>query len=94
MNPFSSGSTSSTSVWIINRAGGFLVGVIFVFLELAEVEGGGTDERELLVPSAAERMRLAAELSIRVISSGGGTLAGAVEKGSTPLRTDTSDGVS
>ena len=91
MNPFSSGSISSTSVWRINRAGWFLVDVISVFLELVEV--GGTGEGESPVVSGARRMRLAAEFSIRAISYGGVTVSGA-GKGSTPCRTDTSDGES
>jgi len=74
MNPLSSGSISSTSVWRINRAGWFLVDAIFVFLELAEV--GGTGEGESLVVSGARRMRLAAEFSIRVISYGGVIVSG------------------
>jgi hypothetical protein len=91
MNPFSSGSISSTSVWTINRACWFLVDAISAFLEREEV--GGTGEGESLVVSGARRMRLAAEFSIRAISYGGVTVSG-VGKGSTPLRTDTSDGVS
>jgi hypothetical protein len=76
----------------MNRAGWFLVDAISVFLGPAEV--GGTGEGEWPVASLAGCMRLAAEFSIRVISYGDVVLEGAVGKGSTPWRTDTSDGES
>jgi len=91
MNPFSSGSVSSTSVWRMNRAGWFLVDAISVFLALAEV--GGKGDGGWPIPSLAGCMRLAAEFSIRVISYGV-VLEGVVGKGSTPWLTDTSDGES
>lgn len=93
MNPFSSGSVSSTSVWRMNCAGWFLVvGAIFAFLEPAEVVGKGEGEGDWPVASLVGRRRLAAELSIRVISYGGVILEGIAGKGS--IAWCTSDGES
>ena len=76
----------------MKRAGWFLGDVMFVFLELEEWRG--TDDGESIAVSGVGRIRLAAEFSIRVISYGGVTVAADVGKGSTPWRTDVSEGES
>ena len=63
------------------RAGWFLGDSIFAFLDLAE--GQGTDEGKSLAISGAGWIRLVVELSIRVISYGGVTVAAGAGKDST-----------